>query len=116
MQEVLAEVKEKRQQARPSKSFLAQLEVWRELDYDVWEDKDKKVPKVAYAKLLDEKKLTGSCRRLPMKILSTVESFFRTMKTERKKLYPDIRRIFFFAKQTRLSAMEDIILYLQSIF
>ena len=58
LQEVLAEVKEKREQIRPSKNFLAQLELWRELDYDVWEEKDKKVPKVAYAKLLDEKKLT----------------------------------------------------------
>ena len=58
VQEVLAEVEEKRKQVRPSKNFLVQLEVWRELDYDAWEDKDKKVPKVGYAKLLEEKKLT----------------------------------------------------------
>ena len=58
VQEVLAEVKEKRKQVRPSENFLAQLEVWRELDYDVWENGDKKVPKAAYAKLLEEKKLT----------------------------------------------------------
>ena len=58
VEEVLAEVKEKRKQVGPSKNFLSQLEVWRELNYDVWEDKDKKVPKVAYAKLLEEKKLT----------------------------------------------------------
>ena len=58
VQEGLAEVKEKRNQVRPSKNFLAQLEVWRELDYDVWEDKDKKMPKIAYAKILEDKKLT----------------------------------------------------------
>lgn len=58
-QEILAEMKEKRKQIRPSKNFLAQLEIWRELDYHVWEDGDMKVPKAAYAKILEEKKLTG---------------------------------------------------------
>ena len=64
VQEVLAEVKEKRKSIRPSKNFFAQLEVWRELDYDVWEDKEKKVPKTASAKLLGEKKLTREFRSL----------------------------------------------------
>ena len=58
VQDVLVEVKEKRKQVRPSKNFLAQLEVWRELNYYIWEDKEKKVPKAAYAKLLEEEKLT----------------------------------------------------------
>lgn len=64
VQELLAEMREKRNKVRPSKNFLAQLEVWRELDYDVWEDGDKKVPKAAYAKIVEEKKLTTEIPRL----------------------------------------------------
>ena len=66
-------MKEKRKKVKPSKNFLAQLEVWRELDYDAWEDRDKKVPKVAYAKLLEEKKLTGSFQRRLLIYLSAIE-------------------------------------------
>lgn len=37
---------------RPNSSFLAQLEVWHEMQYECWEDTDHKVPKEPYAMLM----------------------------------------------------------------
>lgn len=58
LDEVLAGVKLKRK-VRPSPNFLTQLDLWDQLEYEVWEDEENKVPKAPYAKLLEEKGLTA---------------------------------------------------------
>ncbi|DAA77096.1 TPA_exp: Uncharacterized protein A8136_6862 [Trichophyton benhamiae CBS 112371] len=62
---VLADVKEKRK-IRPNPGFMDQLEVWEQVQYQPWEDKEKTIPKAPYkaylerrAVLLKEKGLTG---------------------------------------------------------
>ncbi|EZF22860.1 hypothetical protein H112_04352 [Trichophyton rubrum D6] len=62
---VLAEVKGKRK-IRPNPGFMDQLEVWEQVQYQPWEDKEKTIPKAPYkaylerrAVLLREKGLTG---------------------------------------------------------
>ncbi|EFR00776.1 hypothetical protein MGYG_03779 [Nannizzia gypsea CBS 118893] len=62
---VLADVKEKRK-IRPNQGFLDQLEVWEQVEYQPWEDREKTIPKAPYkaylerrAVLLKEKGLTG---------------------------------------------------------
>jgi dual specificity phosphatase 12 len=61
---------------RPSKNFTRQLQVWEEVGYQVWENKDKTVPKPAYkaflddrAALLKEKGLTGNEPLAPLSLL-----------------------------------------------
>lgn len=46
--EVLAEVKIKWPRARPSSNFMAQLEIWEKVGYDLWADEAKTVPKPEY--------------------------------------------------------------------
>lgn len=67
--EVLEFVKSKQTtpRVRPSRNFTRQLQVWEEVGYQVWEDEEKTVPKLAYkafledrAALLKEKGLTGN--------------------------------------------------------
>jgi dual specificity phosphatase 12 len=55
-----------KQRIKPSANFTRQLQDWEEVEYDVWEDEDKTVPKAAYkafledrAALLKEKGYTG---------------------------------------------------------
>lgn len=64
--EVLAEVKIKWPRARPSSNFMAQLEIWKKVGYDLWADETKIVPKSEYdaylakrAAYLREHGLTG---------------------------------------------------------
>ena len=61
---VLTDVRQKRPQVKPSKNFLAQLEVWDQVGYNNWEDEDVKVPKALYVSLLEERGLTD---KLPAK-------------------------------------------------
>lgn len=58
LEKVLADVRSKRK-VRPSQNFLTQLDLWGQLEYEVWEDEEKKVPRAPYAKLLKEKDLTA---------------------------------------------------------
>ena len=58
LDEVLADVKLKRK-VRPSENFMTQLGLWGQMEYEIWEDEEKKVPKAPYAKLLKEKGLTA---------------------------------------------------------
>ena len=58
LNEVLADVKLKRK-VRPSENFKTQLDLWGQMEYEVWEDEEKKVPKEPYAKLSKEKGLTA---------------------------------------------------------
>lgn len=50
--ELLAEVKIKWPRARPSSTFMAQLEIWEKVGYDLWADEAKTVPKREYAAYL----------------------------------------------------------------
>lgn len=54
---VLAEVKLKRS-VRPSENFLIQLNLWGQMEYEVWEEEEK-VPNAPYAKVWKEKGLTA---------------------------------------------------------
>ena len=58
LDEVLAVVKLKRK-VRPNENFMEQLRLWGEMEYEIWHDEEKKVPKEPYAKLLKEKGLTA---------------------------------------------------------
>ena len=58
LRDVLADVQKQRPRVKPSANFLAQLEVWEQLGYEPWEDSERRVPKAAYAKLVEEKGLT----------------------------------------------------------
>ena len=57
--ELLAEMKIKWPRARPSSTFMAQLEIWEDVAYDVWADEVKTVPKPEYAAYLERIGLTG---------------------------------------------------------
>ena len=63
---VLAEVQDKRK-IKPSRNLMNQLEVWEQVEYELWEDEDKTMPKAPYkaflearAALLRQKGLTGN--------------------------------------------------------
>ncbi|CAH0023936.1 unnamed protein product [Clonostachys rhizophaga] len=65
MEQVLRDVRRKRN-INPNVNFLEQLKVWEDTNYQIWADKDKKVPKEAYrvflqgrAKRLEANGLTG---------------------------------------------------------
>lgn len=62
---VLADVQQKRSRVKPSENFLAQLEVWDQVKYQIWEDGDGKVPKAPYAALLKEKGLIAEMPAKP---------------------------------------------------
>jgi len=64
---VLGQVTAKRPLAKPSDDFMVQLEIWEQLEYRIWDDEAKTIPKKAYADWLDhrlilckEKGLTGN--------------------------------------------------------
>ncbi|KAK3376525.1 putative dual specificity phosphatase Yvh1 [Lasiosphaeria ovina] len=66
LDQVLKEVKQKRR-VRPNSGFIAQLKVWEETGYQVWEDDEMTVPKEPYRVLLErraaylkERGLTGN--------------------------------------------------------
>ncbi|KAI9807360.1 MAG: hypothetical protein M1833_000103 [Piccolia ochrophora] len=70
--EVLAEVRSKRSQVKPSANFMRQLEVWGQVDYQLWEDEAKQGPKEPYKAFLERraielknKGLTGNERCFP---------------------------------------------------
>lgn len=72
--EVLAEVHTQRKRTKPSANFMEQLEIWEQVNYQIWEDEAKTIPKKEYAAyrerravLVKEKGLTGN---EPMRILS----------------------------------------------
>ncbi|ELR06223.1 hypothetical protein VC83_02384 [Pseudogymnoascus destructans] len=47
--ELLAQLKDIWPRARPNSNFMAQLEIWEKVGYDVWEDEAGEVPKPEYA-------------------------------------------------------------------
>lgn len=66
LEEVMNDVKKKRK-IKPNPNFLEQLKVWEETKYEIWDDKETKVPKEPYrlylerrAERLKEKRLTGN--------------------------------------------------------
>ncbi|KAF8848241.1 phosphatases II, partial [Acephala macrosclerotiorum] len=54
-EDALAYVRVNRWIANPNANFMAQLKIWEDVQYEIWEDKDKKIPKPAYQKYLEEK-------------------------------------------------------------
>lgn len=52
----LRRVKDERRIVNPNKNFLEQLRVWGDLNYQVWEDKERKIPKPAYQRILNKLK------------------------------------------------------------
>lgn len=71
--DVLAEVRAKRKRTKPSANFMDQLEVWEQVEYQIWEDEAKTIPKKEYAAYrerraaaLQAKGLTGN---EPMRLL-----------------------------------------------
>jgi dual specificity phosphatase 12 len=52
---VLAEVRTKRPQVKPSANFIAQLEIWDEVQYRIWEDEAKTIPKKEHAEFLEKR-------------------------------------------------------------
>ena len=65
LEEVLVDVMAKRRRVKVSANFQAQLEIWGQLEYDVWKDEVKKVPKEPYAALVNEKGLVGEVPKRP---------------------------------------------------
>lgn len=61
---VLDEVRANRQRVRPSANFVAQLEVWEQLRYHIWEDEAKTVPKPAYGDFLARRLLLCKAKGL----------------------------------------------------
>ena len=57
LEDVLADVKSKRSVVQPNASFLDQLKVWGEVDYNIWLNEETKLPKKQYAKVLKERGL-----------------------------------------------------------
>jgi len=69
---VLAEVRIKRKRVKPNDNFMRQLKVWGEVEYQIWEDEAKEIPKTVYKVFLDRraadlkaKGLTGDERCYP---------------------------------------------------
>lgn len=65
LDKVVQDVRGKRRM-KPNPNFMEQLRVWETVEYDIWEDEGKRVPKEAYAEYLkgrkarlDEQGLTG---------------------------------------------------------
>lgn len=56
LEETLAGVREKRKVKR-SKNFMEQLGVWEAVGYEIWEDKEKKMPKPQYQLFLDKRSI-----------------------------------------------------------
>jgi dual specificity phosphatase 12 len=50
----LAFVKESRK-VEPNKNFVEQLKVWEEVEYEIWEDPERTIPKPAYAAYLQRR-------------------------------------------------------------
>ena len=61
LDEVSADVRIKRR-VRPNDIFIAQLRLWGEMRYDVWEEEEGKVPEAPSAKILEEKNLMTVCK------------------------------------------------------
>ena len=51
--EVWAQVKSKRRLVNPNDGFLEQLKIWDEVGYEIWQDKEKRVPKEPYRAFLE---------------------------------------------------------------
>ncbi|PLB52261.1 putative dual specificity phosphatase Yvh1 [Aspergillus steynii IBT 23096] len=54
-QEEAMTVVQSKQKVKPSASFLRQLQIWEVLEYQVWEDKNKTVPKAQYQAFLNDR-------------------------------------------------------------
>ncbi len=52
---VLREVQTKHPWANPSSNFMAQLSIWEQVGYQIWEDEEGKMPKPEYAAFLEER-------------------------------------------------------------
>lgn len=53
-------VKSQRPQINPNPNFLVQLRLWEKMDYNIWKDEEKKIPKLEYQQLLDRLELVRS--------------------------------------------------------
>jgi hypothetical protein len=73
LDDVLATVRAKRK-VKPNLNFMAQLKVWEEIGYEIWEDGEKKIPKVQYQAYLEKRaadlKAKGRTGNEPIQILS----------------------------------------------
>lgn len=54
LEDVLAFVQSK-QRVKPSANFIRQLQIWEQVEYQVWENKERTVPKVLYQVFLDDR-------------------------------------------------------------
>ncbi|KAK3385250.1 protein-tyrosine phosphatase-like protein [Podospora didyma] len=53
---VLRDVTHKRRVVDPNRNFLNQLQIWEDTGYNVWADKEHKVPKLSYQDFLERRK------------------------------------------------------------
>ncbi|KAJ5611825.1 dual specificity phosphatase [Penicillium herquei] len=53
-----------KQKVKPNRGFLRQLEVWDQVEYEIWEDEEKTVPKAAYKAFLGEQEALFKEREL----------------------------------------------------
>ncbi|KAH8880483.1 phosphatases II [Thozetella sp. PMI_491] len=51
---VLARIKEKRK-VKPNANFMEQLKIWGDVEYNIWEDAEQKIPKEAYRAYLERR-------------------------------------------------------------
>ncbi|KAI1936106.1 hypothetical protein LOZ12_003481 [Ophidiomyces ophidiicola] len=54
-QDILADLKLKRKIVKPNPNFIEQLEVWHQVQYNLWEDDDKTIPKESYRAYLERR-------------------------------------------------------------
>ncbi|KAI1905627.1 hypothetical protein LOZ39_006762 [Ophidiomyces ophidiicola] len=54
-QDILADLKLKRKIVKPNPNFIEQLEVWHQVQYNLWEDDDKTIPKEPYRAYLERR-------------------------------------------------------------
>lgn len=53
-----------KQKVKPSANFIRQLQIWEALDYEVWEDEDRTIPKPLYQSFLNDQAIILNKRRL----------------------------------------------------
>jgi dual specificity phosphatase 12 len=46
---------QKKRKVKPNPNFMDQLQVWEQVEYQIWEDAEKKVPKLPYATYLEKR-------------------------------------------------------------
>lgn len=94
--EVLAEVKAKWTRTRLNKSFMAQLEVWEKVRYNVWRDESKMVPKMEYQVLKEARGLKPVWKKISGKKLQQNPNPLSLISAERRALRLHIAGSLFF--------------------